>query len=123
MLIHLPGPRLLILILLTALALRLYDLATSQPQDLPWTPLSLSDPIGPFTVLKLGALRDNPSNCYALLKDVDVAISPCRLSTAPARVATPTACSLATMAAASLTGLLWRQPVRSRGRYSSGGTR
>ena len=70
------GPRLLLLILLAALALRLYDLATSPPENLPWTPLSLSDPIGPFTVRKLGELRNNPSNCYALLQDVDVRFTP-----------------------------------------------
>lgn len=70
--IRLTGPRLLVLIIAAALALRLYDLATSQPHDLPWTPLSLSDPIGPFTVRKLGELCDDPGKCYAVLKDVEV---------------------------------------------------
>ena len=66
------GPRLLFLITAAALALRLYGLATSQPEYLPWAPLTLSDPIGPFTVRKLGELRNDPRKCYALLQDVHV---------------------------------------------------
>ena len=70
------GPRLLLLIVTAALALRLYDFATTQPENLPWTPLSLSDSIGPFTVRKIGALRDDPRKCYTLLQDVHVRYSP-----------------------------------------------
>lgn len=72
MLVRRAGPRLLIMIIAAALALRLYDLATSQPHNLPWTPLSLSDPLGSFTIRKLGQLRDDPARCLALLRDADV---------------------------------------------------
>ena len=41
------------------------------PEKFPWTPLSLSDPIGPFTARKLAALGDNPAQCRALLAAAD----------------------------------------------------
>ncbi len=42
-------------------------LVRDEPERLPWTPLSLSDPIGPFTGRKLAALADDPARCEALL--------------------------------------------------------
>lgn len=43
------------------------------PEKVPWTPLALSQPIGPFTVRKLGALVDDTPRCVALLKAAEVA--------------------------------------------------
>ena len=43
------------------------------PERLPWTPLSLSDPIGRFTATKLSALNDEPRSCLALLKAAGLA--------------------------------------------------
>ena len=37
------------------------------PERFPWTPLSLADPVGPFTGRKLAALTDDPRQCAALL--------------------------------------------------------
>lgn len=37
------------------------------PEDLPWTPLDLTRPVGLFTARKLTALRDDPAMCRALL--------------------------------------------------------
>jgi len=73
---RLNGPRLLLLFVVTALALRLYDFVNNQSEYLPWMPLSLSDPIGRFTVRKLGELRDHPRKCYALLHKADIHYSP-----------------------------------------------
>jgi hypothetical protein len=38
-----------------------------EPERLPWTPLSLSDPIGEFTGRKLSALGSEPEQCQDLL--------------------------------------------------------
>ncbi len=37
------------------------------PEDLPWTPLDLSQPVGMFTGRKLAGLRDDLAQCRALL--------------------------------------------------------
>ena len=37
------------------------------PERFPWTPLSLGDPVGPFTGRKLAALTNDPRQCAALL--------------------------------------------------------
>ena len=42
-------------------------LVREEPERFPWTPLSLSDPIGPFTGRKLAALGSDPARCEALL--------------------------------------------------------
>jgi len=39
-------------------------------------PLSLADPIGPFTVRKLGTLRNDPRKCYTPLQNVHARYSP-----------------------------------------------
>ncbi len=43
------------------------DYVRRHPQDVPWTALSLSDPIGRFTPAKLAALAADPAQCRALL--------------------------------------------------------
>ena len=42
-------------------------LLREEPERFPWTPLSLSDPIGPYTGRKLADLGDEPARCEALL--------------------------------------------------------
>ena len=42
-------------------------LARGRPQDLPWTPLDLAQPIGLFTGRKLAALTQDFPQCRALL--------------------------------------------------------
>ncbi|MDB5687785.1 MAG: extensin [Rhizorhabdus sp.] len=54
-------------VIVIALALVLYEWGRGHPQDLPWTPLSLADPVGRFTVLKLGRLRADLPACHRLL--------------------------------------------------------
>ena len=46
------------------------------PEQFPWTELRLSDPIGPFTGIKLAALGNEPSLCLALLRDAGLAETP-----------------------------------------------
>jgi len=43
-------------------------LVREEPERFPWTPLSLSDPIGAFTGRKLAALGKDPARCEALLE-------------------------------------------------------
>ena len=42
-------------------------LVREEPERFPWTPLSLSDPVGPYTGRKLAALGNDPQRCEALL--------------------------------------------------------
>ena len=42
-------------------------LVRDEPERFPWTPLSLSDPIGDYTGRKLAALNSDPARCEALL--------------------------------------------------------
>lgn len=58
---------LILLALVLFLALALWALSRSRPQDLPWTPLDLAEPVGLFTGRKLAALGDDPRQCRALL--------------------------------------------------------
>ncbi|HET9355473.1 MAG TPA: extensin family protein [Sphingomicrobium sp.] len=39
----------------------------AHPEKFPWTPLSLADPIGPYTARKLAALGEDAAQCRALL--------------------------------------------------------
>ncbi len=55
-----------------AAAFLLWALAKDRPQDLPWTPLDLGEPIGLFTGRKLGALTANFPQCRALLTSAGV---------------------------------------------------
>ena len=71
---------LLLLILIGAAYLCGRNYVRTHPQDVPWTPLSLSDPVGRFTLRKLVSLSDAPAQCRALLADAGIADAP-----APAR--------------------------------------
>jgi hypothetical protein len=42
------------------------------PQDVPWTKLSLADPVGRFTLRKIVQLGDRPEQCRALLSAHDI---------------------------------------------------
>ncbi|USU08441.1 extensin family protein [Sphingomonadaceae bacterium OTU29MARTA1] len=50
----------------------LWAFAKGRPQDMPWTPLQLGEPIGLFTGRKLTALTEDFPQCRALLKDAGV---------------------------------------------------
>lgn len=49
-------------------ALLLYSYARRNPQDMPWTPLDLDQPVGLFTGRKLTALTGDAPRCLALLE-------------------------------------------------------
>lgn len=53
--------------LLLTLALLVYAMLRNRPQDLPWTKLDLSQPVGIFTGRKLTALTDDFPACRAAL--------------------------------------------------------
>jgi hypothetical protein len=55
------------LVLIAAIALFLWSALRGRPQDLPWTPLDLGEPIGMFTGRKLAALGDDFAGCRALM--------------------------------------------------------
>ncbi len=55
------------LLLIATAALLLYAFARGRPQDLPWTPLDLGQPVGMFTGRKLTALTGDTPACRALL--------------------------------------------------------
>ena len=63
--------RLILLLVLIGIGVATYifghDYVRRHPQDIPWTPLSLNDPIGRFTLRKLAILGDDPVQCRALL--------------------------------------------------------
>ena len=50
-----------------------YAYLSKRPQDLPWTRLDLSQPVGLFTGRKLAALGQSPDHCRALLDRAGVA--------------------------------------------------
>jgi hypothetical protein len=73
-----------LLVLATFLGWReLQRMMREHPERFPWTELSLSDPVGPFTGIKLAALTDEPRRCRALLGASGFAERPYRQ---PARV-------------------------------------
>lgn len=53
-----------------------YVLLRQRPQDLPWTPLDLSQPVGLFTGRKLAALTGDRAQCLALLDRAGIAYTP-----------------------------------------------
>ena len=58
----------LVAVAIVAVALLLlFALARGRPQDLPWTPLDLAQPIGMFTGRKLAGLTQDFPKCRALL--------------------------------------------------------
>lgn len=76
-----------LLVVLAALALGallLYGHARRHPEDVPWTELDLSRPIGAFTGRKLADLADAGPRCKALLERAGVRFAPL-----PARRAGP----------------------------------
>jgi hypothetical protein len=72
--------RLLWLALIGFAALLLYGYAQNHPEDLPWTELDLTQPVGAFTGRKLTSLGDQGAQCRALLKQAGV-----RFTALPAR--------------------------------------
>lgn len=46
------------------------------PQDLPWTTLSLDQPVGRFTAAKIATLGGDPRRCRILLRDAGATDSP-----------------------------------------------
>ncbi len=68
------------LAVLGAAAFLLWAMAKGRPQDLPWTPLDLSQPVGMFTGRKLTALTEDFPQCRRLLDDAGV-----RYTVLPAR--------------------------------------
>ncbi len=55
------------LVVIATLALMLWTSLRGRPQDVPWAPLDLGQPIGLFTGRKLTALTENFLQCRALL--------------------------------------------------------
>ena len=76
--------RLILLALLLFGAILLYGSARRHPEDLPWTPLDLGQPIGAFTGRKLAALTSEAPRCIALLRRSGV-----RFTTLPGRMESP----------------------------------
>lgn len=62
--------------LLGVLALIAWGTLRGRPQDLPWTPLDLGQPIGAFTGRKLTALTGDAAGCRALLSQSGVNYTP-----------------------------------------------
>ena len=60
-------PWLVVLAIVGALLAYGRDYVRKHPQEVPWTPLRLSDLIGTFTLRKLVSLSDDPAQCRALL--------------------------------------------------------
>ena len=67
--------RTILLVILLALVLRGYEWI-SHDHRMPWTPLSLADPVGPFTTRKIDALADDTPQCHALLEAALIGYSP-----------------------------------------------
>jgi hypothetical protein len=63
---------LLALALIGFLAMLAWGWARNHPQDLPWTTLDLSQPVGAFTGRKLAALGGEADQCRALLQRAGV---------------------------------------------------
>jgi len=67
--------RLVLLVIALALLLRGYEWV-AHDYRMPWTPLSLAAPIGPFTTRKIGALADDTPQCHRLLEAAAIGYSP-----------------------------------------------
>jgi hypothetical protein len=55
------------LAVIAVISLFLWNIARGRPQDLPWTPLDLSEPIGMFTGRRLAALGEDFATCRSLM--------------------------------------------------------
>ena len=64
------------LIVLAAVGYGLYLFGRSHPEDLPWTKLDLSEPVGLFTSSKLVALHDDYPRCRILMESAGIAFGP-----------------------------------------------
>ena len=67
--------RLILFVILLALLLRGYEWV-AHDYRMPWTPLSLAAPIGPFTTRKIDALADDTPRCHRLLEEAAIGYSP-----------------------------------------------
>ena len=56
--------------------LLLYGYARNHPEDMPWTPLDLTQPVGAFTGRKLTALVGDGDTCGALMADAGIDFTP-----------------------------------------------
>lgn len=72
--------RAMMLLLVAAALLIAFVALRPAPQDLPWTPLKLDEPIGLFTGRKIARLTADRPACFALLRASGVDFTP-----APAR--------------------------------------
>jgi hypothetical protein len=73
---------LLLLALIAFLALLLWGHARSHAEDMPWTKLDLTQPIGLFTGRKLAALNGQGAGCRALLRHAGIRFTPLPARTA-----------------------------------------
>jgi hypothetical protein len=64
--------RLLLLAAMLFAGLLVYGYGRSHPEDVPWTALDLTRPVGGFTGRKLTALVGNGAQCHALLRKAGV---------------------------------------------------
>jgi len=72
----LPIVKAMVFLAVAALAgLLLYGYARNHPEDMPWTALDLTQPVGAFTGRKLTALRDDPDQCRALIEQAGVTVT------------------------------------------------
>jgi hypothetical protein len=71
---------LLVVAVIAFLAMLLWGHARRHPEDLPWTKLDLSQPVGMFTGRKLAALNGEGGECRALLRNAGI-----RFTALPAR--------------------------------------
>jgi hypothetical protein len=60
--------RVLLLAILAFAGLLAWAFARDHPEDLPWTPLDLAQPVGAFTGRKLAGLHGERADCLALLR-------------------------------------------------------
>lgn len=73
----------LALALAGAILFGLYAFGRRRPQDVPWTPLDLGQPVGAFTARKLAGLTDDAAACQALLDTAGVRYTPLPPRTGP----------------------------------------
>ena len=68
----------LVIVALLALGVFLFgrDYVRRHPQDFPWPPLELGQPVGQFTAAKIAALGTDPARCRALLRQAGLADEP-----------------------------------------------
>jgi len=59
--------RILVLLILGFLGMLFYGYARNHPEDMPWTELDLTEPVGAFTGRKLAGLEGEGPKCRALL--------------------------------------------------------